>query len=272
MCATLVGVPVRYVPTFLTNLRMSEISKQARLDAIRVVLIGTSDSGNIGAAARAMKTMGLSDLVLVKPRQFPSAKASARASGATDLLESAPVYERVEDALSDCHLVLGASARLRAITVPADTPRAAAEQIAEMPSSARVALLFGREKTGLTNAELDCCQRLIHIPANPDYSSLNLAMAVQVMAYEARIACLQPVVEQEEGVPPATQAAMEGFFEHLERGLIHLRYLRPENPRLLMRRMRRLFHRAAPDADEVNLLRGILTKIEQAKPPEYPGD
>ena len=239
------------------------------LTAIRIVLVGTTDSGNIGAAARAMKTMGLSDLALVGPREFPSDKATARASGATDVLERALVVDRVEDAIADCNLVLGASARLRAITVPADTPREAADRIASLPGSTHISVLFGREKTGLTNAELDLCQRLIHVPANPEYSSLNLAMAVQVMAYELRQCLLEPAVEVADDVPPATQAAMDGLFEHLERALIHVRYLDPDNPRQLMRRMRRLFHRAEPDADEVNLLRGILTKIERSTPPTH---
>ncbi|MBB87225.1 RNA methyltransferase [Abyssibacter sp.] len=238
------------------------------LSAIRIVLVGTTDSGNIGAAARAMKTMGLSDLALVDPREFPSDKAVARASGAGDVLERALVVERVEDAIADCNLVMGASARLRAITVPADTPRETATRIATLPDDSRIALLFGREKTGLTNAELDLCQRLIHVPANPEYSSLNLAMAVQVMAYELRQTLLAPGVETPSDVPPATQAAMDGLFEHLERALIHLRYLNPDNPRLLMRRLRRLFHRATPDSDEVNLLRGVLTKIERCTPPQ----
>ena len=237
------------------------------LSSIRVVLVGTTDSGNIGAAARAMKTMGLSDLALVAPREFPSAKATARASGATDVLAQAMVVERVEDAIADRNLVMGASARLRAITVPADTPREAAERIATLPDDTRAAVLFGREKTGLTNAELDLCQRLIHVPANPEYSSLNLAMSVQVMAYELRQCLLAPRIDLAEGAAPATQAAMDGFFEHLERALTHVRYLDPDNPRQLMRRMRRLFHRAQPDGDEVNLLRGVLTKIERCTPP-----
>lgn len=233
------------------------------LARIRVVLVGTTDPGNIGAAARAMKTMGLSDLALVSPRSFPDAKATARASGAADVLEQATVTDSLAEALADATHVFGASARLRAIPVPVQTPRQTVDQVAAAGEDARIALVFGREKTGLTNAELDLCQQLLHIPANPDYSSLNLAMSVQIMAYELRQGLLAPQVEQDTEAPPATQAAMEGFFAHLERALIHIGYLKPDNPRLLMRRLRRLFHRAAPDADEVNLLRGVLTKVEQ---------
>ena len=223
----------------------------------RIVLVETSHPGNIGAAARAMKTMGLSRLVLVRPQSFPHADASARASGADDLLASATVCEALHGALSGCALTIGASARGRNLDLPALDPRQAAALIRARPGAA--AVVFGRERSGLTNDELRLCQYRLQIPANPDYGSLNLAAAVQILAYECRLAAAAPAVG---GDGDATDSAgfdsMEGFFAHLERTLVGVGYLDPANPGRVMPRLRRLFNRARPDQTEIDLLRGIL--------------
>lgn len=246
---------------------MNTTVSQDLLSRIRVVLVGTTHPGNIGSAARAMKTMGLSDLVLVGPRHFPHADATAMASGADDLLDAVRVFETLPEAIANCSLAIGASARLRSTEVPPRPPRAIAEDLPAMLAAddqARVAFVFGREKSGLTNAELDHCRWLLHVPTNPDYMSLNLAMAVQVVAYELRLAFTGGDVEATEpAAPRATQAAVENLFTHLEQTLIDVEFLDPDNPRLLMRRLRRLLHRAEPDADEVNILRGILTAVQK---------
>ncbi len=236
----------------------------ATLAQIRIVLIETSHPGNIGAAARAMKVMGLSRLYLVAPQQFPSAEATARASGADDLLAGAVVCPDLESALAGCTRVYGASARSRTIPWPLFSPRECAAQVAEVPGDETVAFVFGRESSGLTNAELERCSALLHIPTNPDYSSLNLAAAVQVVSYELRQALLEPGPEEaSEGEPLADHTDVERFYDHLEQTLVELEFLDPENPRQLMRRLRRLFNRTALQVVEVNILRGILTAAQK---------
>lgn len=251
---------------------------QALYDNLRVVLVGTTHPGNIGAAARAMKNMGLTRLRLVQPSHFPHADASARASGADDVLARAEVYDTLSEAVADCALVIGASARQRTIPWPVLDPRAAADQAVETARSQAVALVFGREHAGLTNAELERCQYLLNIPANPDFSSLNLGAAVQVVAYECRVRLLhmaqaEPVQDPraehtDEAVNPdevlATSEDMERLYAHLEETLIALTFLSPDHPRQLMRRLRRLFGRAQPDRMEVNILRGMLTAAQKA--------
>jgi TrmH family RNA methyltransferase len=234
--------------------------------SIRIVLVGTTHPGNIGAAARAMKNMGLSDLALVSPRYFPDEEATARASGATDILETAMVVDTLEEALADCVYVAGASARSRTINWPSMGPRDCAERMVRESSQGKVAAVFGPEKTGLHNDDLDLCHTLLTIPTDPGFSSLNVAMAVQVLAYELRVASTfdeGPVFDVE--APPATGEEMEHFYAHLERVLRDIRFLDPDNPRHLMRRMRRLFIRARPDKNEVNILRGILTAIDRTR-------
>lgn len=234
------------------------------LQRIRVVLVGTSHPGNIGAAARAMKTMGLCDLYLVAPEQYPHAEATARASGADDLLAQARVVPALEAALQGCSLVFGASARPRTITWPALAPReCGARATAAAAAGEGVALVFGRERTGLTNRELERCTYLVHIPANPEYSSLNLAAAVQILAYEMRVAATAPGDFALSDQPPATVEELEGLYGHLERTLIDLDFLDPHNPRQLMRRLRRLFNRAHLDRMELNILRGMLTAAQK---------
>ena len=233
------------------------------LSNVRIVLVNTSHPGNIGAVARAMKNMGLTSLWLVQPAAFPHAEATARASGADDLLAQARVCASLEEAIADCALVVGASARRRSIPWPELDPRVCAEHMLREVAAAPVALVFGREQTGLSNEELDRCQYLVHIPSNPEYPSLNLAAAVQVLAYELRYASdVPPSGEHWREHPPVSAAEMEQFYAHLERVLVALEFLDPDNPRHLMRRLRRLYHRARPDQNEINILRGILTATE----------
>lgn len=234
--------------------------------SIRIVLVGTTHPGNIGAVARAMKNMGLSDLALVNPRFFPHDEATARASGATDILDNALVVTTLADALSECVYVAGASARSRTISWPSMGPRDCAERMINESENGKVAAVFGPEKTGLHNDDLDLCHTLLTIPTAPGFSSLNLAMAVQVLTYELRVASLLdagPAYECE--APPATSEEMEHYYKHLEEVLQGIHFLDPQNPRHLMRRLRRLFIRARPDKNEVNILRGILTAIDRAR-------
>jgi len=232
--------------------------------SIRIVLVGTTHPGNIGACARAMKNMGITDLALVNPLHFPHEEATARASGADDILEDAKVTATLEEAISDCVYVAGASARARAIDWPGLEPRDCAARLIKESSKGRVAAVFGPEKSGLSNADLDHCDTLLTIPTNPDFSSLNLAMAVQVITYELRLAGENVALTgKEPDVPPATNDELEYFYAHLEQVLTDINFLDPDNPRTLMRRLRRLFIRAHPDKNEVNILRGILTAVER---------
>ncbi|MDF3935022.1 tRNA (cytosine(32)/uridine(32)-2'-O)-methyltransferase TrmJ [Pseudomonas citronellolis] len=245
------------------------------LDRIRVVLVNTSHPGNIGGTARAMKNMGLSRLVLVDPMDFPSGEAVARASGATDILDSAQVVPTLEDALVGCSLVLGTSARDRRIPWPLLDPReCATTSLQHAQQGGEVALVFGREYAGLTNDELQRCQFHVHIPANPEFSSLNLATAVQVLAYEVRMAWLaaegQPTKQEKLETTamlnslPVTADELERFYSHLESTLVDIGFLDPEKPRHLMSRLRRLYGRAGVSKLEMNILRGVLTETQKA--------
>jgi TrmH family RNA methyltransferase len=229
----------------------------------RIVLVNTSHPGNIGAAARAMKNMGLEELVLVSPQHFPSAEATARASGADDLLSAAQCVDSLNEAITGAGLVIGASARSRTLPVPMLNPRQCAELIMQQPENTLSAILFGRERTGLTNEELDRCHYLVQIPTNPEYPSLNVAAAVQVIAYELRMAVGIPAEKTEKTHRFATADEMELFYQHLEDVLVGIDFLNPENPRQLMRRLRRMFGRVRPNENETNILRGILAAIEQ---------
>ena len=210
-----------------------------------------------------MKNMGLDDLALVDPRYFPDKEATARASGAEDLLETATVVETLEEAIADCVYVAGASARSRAIDWPCLDARDAAERLLRESAAGPVAAVFGPEKSGLSNADLDHCDTLLTIPTSPHFSSLNLAMAVQVVVYEIQAAQSQKQPEYEPDAPLATSGELEHFYTHLEQVLTDLSFLDPDNPRHLMRRLRRLFLRARPDQNEVNILRGILSAVER---------
>ncbi|APE30428.1 tRNA (cytosine(32)/uridine(32)-2'-O)-methyltransferase TrmJ [Halomonas aestuarii] len=237
------------------------------LERIRIVLIGTSHPGNIGGTARAMHNMGLSDLALVAPRCEPlTADTVSRASGADHIVHGARTVETLEQAVTDCTLVVGASARSRTLPWPMITPRELGDRLpAELAApDARVALVFGREDSGLTNAELQRCHAHVHIPTNPDFSSLNLAAAVQVLAYECRQAWLEPsAMEAPPSQPLASHEELEHYFEHLERALIAIGFHDPATPRQLMARLRRFTLRARPERMELNILRGILTATEQ---------
>lgn len=228
---------------------------------IRIVLINTSHPGNIGATARAMKTMGLSQLYLVEPLQFPHVKADEMSSGALDILYNAKVVKTLDEAIADCELVVGTSARSRTIPWPMLSPRTFAEKAVK--EKGEVALLFGREQSGLTNEELHRCHFHVQIPSNPEYSSLNLAAAVQVLAYELRVASELNLPKEEWDYQFATEKEMESFYKHLEKVLIEINFLNPQVPRQLMARLRRLFNRARLDQMEMNILRGILGAVEK---------
>jgi tRNA (cytidine32/uridine32-2'-O)-methyltransferase len=233
----------------------------------RVVLIHTSHPGNIGSVARAMKNMGLSDLYLVSPKQFPHERAGWRAASAGDILESAKVVDTFEEAIADCGLVVGTSARGRRIPWPLLNPRACAEQIYPELTEHPVALVFGREDRGLTNEELQLCNLHVNIPADEEYTSLNLGMAVQVITYELRMAHLSGALSgdsmQEWDAKMATSDDVERFFAHLEETLIDMQFLKPSAPKQLMSRLRRLYSRTRMDELEVNMMRGILTSTQQ---------
>lgn len=235
---------------------------------IRFVLVGTQHPGNIGSAARAMKTMGLSRLALVAPELFPHPEAIALAAGADDLLDAAALHADVAAAVADCRLVLGCTARSRTVRLPELSPREAAGQVLAAAGQGPVALLFGRERTGLTNEELQRCQAAVHIPADPAFSSLNLAAAVQVLAYELRVGMLAaarpsaPAVDAEDE-PPATQDELEGLFGHLAAALDEIDFHKGRAPEMAMQRLRRLYLRAGLDQREVRLLRGILADTQR---------
>jgi tRNA/rRNA methyltransferase len=241
-------------------------SSSLLFDRIRVVLSHPSHPGNIGAAARAMKTMGLSRLVLVNPKAFPDAMADAMAVGATDLLVQAEVVASLPEALSGTVLAMAMTARRRELAVPALWARDAATELAVMAGSGDVALVFGNETSGLSNEELGQCRRWAMIPVDPEFSSLNLAAAVQVMCYELRLAALDP------GQPPAISGAgelashdeVERLIAHIERAALSSEFLDPASPKRLIPRLRRMFSRAAPEKEEVNILRGLFAALEKA--------
>lgn len=240
------------------------------LENIAIILVNTTHPGNIGGVARAMKNMGLSDLRLVEPKIFPDEDAVARASGATDLLDAAGVFSSLAEALADCQLAVGTSARERHIPWPLINPRELAAIAAPLPSSQKIAIVFGREDRGLTNEELQLCHHHVNIPTNEAFSSLNIAAAVQVITYELRMAALglseqaeRPQWGTQWDIDLASHQELELLFEHLEKVLVDTEFLDPENPRQLMPRLRRLFMRAVPDKVEVNVLRGILKSVEK---------
>lgn len=235
------------------------------LKNIRFVLCETAHPGNIGAAARALKTMGLRDLRLVAPGRFPDPQAEWLASGATDVLQRARVHATLADALAGSALTVACTARPREIAVPMLGARDAAARIVEVARSQPVALAFGNETFGLTGAEVARCQLLATISADPGYSSLNVAAAVQLFAYELRLAALGPAPRGGKARTRATHEELERFFEHLERALIEHGFLNPKHPKKLMPRLRRLFNRAELEREEVNILRGIIKALVTPK-------
>ena len=233
------------------------------LDRIRIVLSRTSHPGNIGAAARAMKTMGLSRLYLVEPASFPDPVADARASGATDILENARVVASLEEALDGTVLAAAVTARRRERSVPIRHAREAAPELVAFAAKGEVALVFGTETSGLTNEEVELCSMPISIPANPAFSSLNLGAAVQLLCYELRMAALSPTAPAEALPDLATFDEIEGFHRHLERAMTASGFYDPAHPKRLLQRLRRLFGRIRLEKEEVNILRGILAAFER---------
>lgn len=236
----------------------------ARLARVRVVLSHTTHPGNIGAAARALKAMGLARLALVNPRHFPDPQAEAMAVGADDVLAAAGVCASLDEALAGATLAIALTARRRDLSPLAlDVRDAARLAVEEAASGGEVAYVFGTEMSGLSNDEVIRCQRVAHIATNPDFSSLNLAAAVQIVAYETRVALLGGVAPDPGRTPPATHEELEGLFAHLETSMVRSGFLDPHNPRRLLERLRRLLGRARPESQEVNILRGMLTAWDE---------
>ncbi|MDG1750273.1 MAG: tRNA (cytosine(32)/uridine(32)-2'-O)-methyltransferase TrmJ [Thalassotalea sp.] len=247
------------------------------LDSVRIVLVNTSDCRNIGSAARAMKTMGLSQLVLVDPIEMPNGQAQALAAGATDVLANAKVVNTLEEAITDCGLVVGTSARSRTLPWPMLDPRECGEKLISEVGDYPVALVFGRESSGLTNDELQLCHFHVQIQANPEYSSLNLAMAVQTLSYEVRMAFLAHEKAQEQAQfdnqtkeknsdddeYPVVEET-ERMFEHFEQALKATGFIQPSHPGLVMTKLRRFINRARPDSKEVKMWRGMLSSVEKS--------
>ncbi len=243
------------------------MNRPLALDRIRVVLSRTSHPGNIGAAARAMKTMGLRDLWLVAPEAFPDEVATARASGAADLLESARVVGTLQEALADTVFSAALTARRRELSLPRMQARDAAGELVARSEDGIVALVFGNETSGMTNEEVGLCSLPVTIPTDPEFSSLNLGAAVQVLSYELRMAALGEAAAAPADVQaePATHADFEGFMSHLERVVTASGFHDPANPKRLLPRMRRLFNRVRLEKEEVAILRGMLTTFETPK-------
>lgn len=247
-----------------------ETQLESATNHLRIVLVGTQHPGNIGSAARAMKTMGLSQLVLVAPEKAPDRDTHAMAAGADDLVDAAPVFASLAEAVADCRWVLGATARNRRIQLEPLHPRDAAQRAVAATASGPVALVFGRERTGLTNEELQLCHAAVHIPSDPAFSSLNLAAAVQVLSYELRCALLGNAATEESAVrtaPPvegaASHAELEGFFAQLGEALEQIDFHKGRAPESAMRKLRRLYLRANLDSADVRLLRGVLADTQR---------
>lgn len=239
------------------------------LSDIRIVLIRPTHPGNVGAVARAIKNMQLESLYLVAPEEFPSPEATARAAGAGDVLERAVVCGTLDEAIKGCHLVIGTTARMRRIEWPELDPETCARTLLDGSRQGPVALLFGQERMGLTNPELDRCQYVVTIPSNPEHPVLNLACAVQILAYEiyrAELAGRAAEDQQGRDAEPVGSEDMRLFYQHLEEVLQQTGFLDPDNPRFLMRRLMRLYNRAQPDRNELNILRGILTSVQKPRP------
>ncbi|MCH9638223.1 MAG: RNA methyltransferase [Betaproteobacteria bacterium] len=235
------------------------------LDNVRIILSHTSHPGNIGATARAMKTMGLTSLHLVNPKSFPDKAADIRAVGAREILDQAQVHANIDEALNNTIIAAAVTARSRGLAHEVYDARQGAQELLNHAQQYPVALVFGAETSGLTTAEVSKCQMTINIPTNPDYSSLNLASAVQLIAYELYMTIPKTKTKQQEFTirTPAKYDDIEFFYKHLEQVMISSDFLNPAEPKRLMQRMRRLFSRARLEREEVNILRGILTAVEK---------
>ena len=235
------------------------------LNTVKVVLVGTTHPGNIGAAARAIKNMGIFNLALVKPKEFPSDIAIYRSKAAKDILENAEIYETLEDAIAGCKLIVGTSARARSVPWPVFNPRDAAEEMRKISKQGNVAIVFGREDRGLTNDELGLCNFHVHIPSDPKYSSLNLSQAVQILAYEIRLAYSRDEVisEVKWDVDLANNEQTERLIDHMEELMQDVEFYDVENPRKLLLRVRRFFKRSKIDVMEANIFRGLFSAIQK---------
>lgn len=238
-----------------------------KLENIKIVMVETTHPGNIGAAARAMKNMAMSNLTLVNPKCPIGERAYSRGSGANNVLDDRVLVDTLPEAVADCQLVVGTSARLRSLAWPELTPESLALKIATSPANEKAAIVFGREHAGLTNDELQHCHYTVTIPTNPDFSSLNVASAIQVISYEIykKLGKFDLSAQTETAEPIADSAELEGYFSHLEQVLISTDFLNKDNPRQMMKRLRRLYQRAEPSKNEVNILRGILSAVEKYK-------
>lgn len=234
------------------------------LDNIRIVLVETFHPGNIGAVARAMKNMGLSQLYLVQPRVFPDPEATSRAAGAKDLLESAQVVSCLDEAIADCQLIVGTSARERTFNLPLLDLEAAAALIHQEAHSGQIAILFGRETMGLNNAEMLACNRHLYIDANPEYPVLNIAQAVQLVCYELFKTYKTPQQTPASDAPYARQSEMALFYEHLEKVLRQTQFIIPQHEGRVLDKIKRYFNRSRPERTELSILRGILNSVEES--------
>ncbi len=234
------------------------------VNKINIVLLEPSHPGNIGAVARAIKTMGIENLVLVNPKTFPDKQANVRATGALDVLEQATVCSTLKEAINQCTFVVGTSSRERGLSCPDITPRELGKRVWQEVQHGSVAIVFGRESSGLSNEELDFCQYATTIPTNWEFSSLNIASAVQVISYEIFMAKLEHAPSPADSVGEiATSSELEYFFEHLQEVLLQIEFLDPKQPKLLMRRLRHLYGRTHLTQVEVNILRGILSATQR---------
>ena len=242
-----------------------KIKSDNLLNSVKVVLVGTTHPGNIGATARAMKNMGILDLALVEPKEFPSDVATFRSKAAKDILEKASVHTSLEEAISECELVVGTSARGRTVPWPVLNPREAAEEMHKSSLNGKVAIIFGREDRGLTNEELGLCNFHVHIPSDPEYSSLNLSQAVQILAYEIRLSYLQDrhVNKEYWDVELANNEQTERLITHMDELMQAVDFYDAENPRKLLVRVRRFFKRSKIDVMEANIFRGLFATIQK---------
>ena len=242
-----------------------KIKSDNLLNSVKVVLVGTTHPGNIGATARAMKNMGILDLALVEPKEFPSDVATFRSKAAKDILEKASVHTSLEEAISECELVVGTSARGRTVPWPVLNPREAAEEMHKSSLNGKVAIVFGREDRGLTNEELGLCNFHVHIPSDPEYSSLNLSQAVQILAYEIRLSYLQDrhVNKEYWDVELANNEQTERLINHMDELMQEVDFYDVDNPRKLLVRVRRFFKRSKIDVMEANIFRGLFATIQK---------
>ena len=242
-----------------------KIKSDNLLNSVKVVLVGTTHPGNIGATARAMKNMGILDLALVEPKEFPSDVATFRSKAAKDILEKASVHTSLEEAISECELVVGTSARGRTVPWPVLNPREAAEEMHKSSLNGKVAIVFGREDRGLTNEELGLCNFHVHIPSDPEYSSLNLSQAVQILAYEIRLSYLRDrhVNKEYWDVELANNEQTERLINHMDELMQEVDFYDVENPRKLLVRVRRFFKRSKIDVMEANIFRGLFATIQK---------